>query len=134
MDYHDLNISSMDSFYENDTWYVWYEEMTTAIGTFTIVRDELIFSNGTGAVVMDVMLSVQPFIRVFDDNTSNTLEYTIGLDIIKRNEKIYVPIEMMLGMLNNAEYTSNGKQMNVEYIRDKQELISKLSIIQEENN
>ncbi|XMB86673.1 hypothetical protein RJG79_02485 [Mycoplasmatota bacterium WC44] len=127
VNYQNHPISSMDSFYENETWYVWYEELNDGIGTFTKVGNELIFSNGTGAVVMDVTFSNEPIIRVFNDNTSNTLEYTLGANIIERSGKIYVPIELMLSRLNKAEYTSDGKQMNVEYIRNKQDLITKLS-------
>lgn len=126
--YYDYMFSNMTSIYENNMWYVLYEDIDDKIGNFVNLGDNLIFSTGIVSVVLPKYSTSEiAVIRVIDYNSGEVMEFPLGANIINKSGKLFVPFELIIRKLSYYEFNSDFTKMIGEYISDPNELIDKLS-------
>ena len=116
-DFTKYDISEMDSFYENDTWYVNYDQLDERMVRFYIGGDYYEFNNGL--VRISIPMDAQNKTG-FIMNDSESLKARVFCDahIVFRGDTMYVPIVYILGGIDSCSYLEDGKILYAALITD----------------
>lgn len=112
-----LEISEMDSLYENDTWYVNYDQLDGSMFTFNVGGNFYEFNND----VVRISIPIIPYeYSALIMNSREDFKVAIDCDkyIIFESDKMYIPIEYILTNINNYEYLNDGRVLKIDHVED----------------
>ena len=102
----------MDSFIENDILYVYYKDIADELGVFSEEGDDLAFFTGDYKVIMPVSyVNVDAFIQLKEDVDT---WYPLGANRIDKDEKIYVPIDVILNKIDEINNSDSSEETTIE--------------------
>lgn len=126
LDYKEIVISEMDSFYQNDTWFVNYKDLESDIGSFKEYEVDLVYNSGVVRAVFPIKELDHAHILTVT-KSGKDIQHPLSEDRIDRNDKIYIPIEVLLSKINEVEYSEDGNQMKVSRINKMSQVIEKVT-------